>query len=48
MKPVAYSVTDKRGNKYLVYAGSVAYDNAVMFKYTLTPLYEEKPDGNSK
>lgn len=38
--PYAYEVTDNRGRKSLVFAGSVAYNNAVMFKYKLKPLYE--------
>lgn len=45
--PYAYEVTDNRGHKYLVFAGSVAYNNAVMFKYKLKPLYEAN-NGNSK
>ena len=40
MKPYAYEVTDKRGKKYLVFADSVAHNNAVMFGYRLKPLYE--------
>lgn len=40
MKPYAYEVTDKRGKKYLVFADSVAHNNAVMFGYQLKPLYE--------
>lgn len=39
--PYAYEVTPKRGNKYLVYANSTEYDNAVMFGYTVKPLYQE-------
>lgn len=42
MKPYAYEVTDKRGKKYLVFASSVAHDNAVMFGYQLKPLYESE------
>lgn len=38
--PYAYGVTDNRGRKSLVFAGSVAYNSAVMFKYKLKPLYE--------
>lgn len=38
--PYANEVTDNRGRKSLVFAGSVAYNNAVMFKYKLKPLYE--------
>ena len=45
--PYAYEVTDNRGRKSLVFAGSVAYNNAVMFKYILKPLYETN-NGNSK
>ncbi len=41
MTPYAYEVTTNRGHKYLVYAGSTEYDNAVMFGYTLKPLYQE-------
>lgn len=40
MKPYAYEVTTKRCVTYLVHAGSVAHDNAVMFLYQLKPLYE--------
>lgn len=40
MIPYAYEVTTKRGVTYLVRAGSVAHDNAVMFGYRLKPLYE--------
>lgn len=40
LTPYAYEVTDNRGRKSLVFAGSVAYNNAVMFKYKLKPLYE--------
>ena len=40
MKPYAYEVKDNRGRKSLVFAGSTAYKNAVMFKYELKPLYE--------
>lgn len=42
--PYAYEVTDRRGKKYLVFANSVEYDNAVMFAYSMKPLYEEKPN----
>lgn len=41
MTPYAYEVTTNRGHKYLVYANSTEYDNAVMFGYTLKPLYQE-------
>lgn len=40
MIPYAYEVTTNRGITYLVRAGSVAHDNAVMFGYWLKPLYE--------
>lgn len=36
----AYEVTTNRSVTYLVRAGSVAHANAVMFGYTLKPLYE--------
>lgn len=39
-EPVAYIVTDNRGKRYLVFAGSTEYDNAVMFNYEIKPLYE--------
>lgn len=39
-KPAAYIVTDNRGKHYLVFAGSVEHENAVMFKYDIKPLYE--------
>lgn len=38
--PSAYIVTDNRGKRYLVFAGSVEHDNAVMFNYEIKPLYE--------
>ena len=38
--PAAYIVTDSRGKRYLVFAGSTEYDNAVMFNYEIKPLYE--------
>lgn len=41
--PYAYEVTDRRGKKYLVFANSVEHDNAVLFGYSLKPLYE-KPE----
>ena len=47
LTPYAYEVTDNLGRKSLVFAGSVAYNNAVMFKYKLKPLYEAN-NGNSK
>lgn len=37
MTPYVYEVTTNRGDTYLVYAN----DNAVMFGYTLKPLYQE-------
>lgn len=37
MTPYAYEVTTNRGYKYLVYAN----DNAVIFGYTMKPLYQE-------
>lgn len=40
MKPYAYEVTTNRGTTYLVRAGSVAHNNAVMFGYRLKPLCE--------
>lgn len=39
--PYAYEVTTNRGRKYLVYANSTEYDNAVMFGYHVKPLYQE-------
>ena len=39
-EPAAYIVTDNRGNRYLVFAGSTEHDNAVMFNYEIKPLYE--------
>lgn len=39
-EPSAYIVTDNRGNRYLVFAGSTEYDNAVMFNYEMRALYE--------
>lgn len=38
--PAAYIVTDNRGKRYLVFAGSVEHENAVMFNYDIKPLYE--------
>lgn len=38
-EPSAYIVTDNRGKRYLVFAGSVEYENAVMFKYDMEALY---------
>lgn len=40
--PYAYAVTTNRGVTYLVFAGSVAHSNAVMFGYRLKPLYESE------
>lgn len=39
-EPSAYIVTDNRGKRYLVLAGSVEHENARMFGYELKPLYE--------
>lgn len=39
-KPVAYIVTNNRGERYLVFAGSVEHENAQMFGYEIKPLYE--------
>ena len=38
-KPAAYIVTNNRGKRYLVFAGSVEYVNAVIFGYKLEALY---------
>lgn len=38
-KPAAYIVTDNRGKRYLVLAGSVEHENAVMFGYEMEALY---------
>ena len=38
--PYAYEVTTDLGTTYLVRAGSVEHNNAVMFGYRLKPLYE--------
>ena len=38
-EPSAYIVTDNRGRRYLVFAGSVEHQNAVMFGYKMEPLY---------
>ncbi len=38
-EPVAYIVTDNRGKRYLVFAGSVEHDNARMFGYVMEALY---------
>jgi hypothetical protein len=37
-EPSAYIVTDNRGRRYLVFAGSVEHKNAVMFGYEIKPL----------
>ncbi len=39
-EPSAYIVTDNRGRRYLVFAGSVEHENAQMFGYETKPLYE--------
>lgn len=39
-EPSAYIVTDNRGKRYLVFAGSTEHDNAVMFNYEMRALYE--------
>lgn len=39
-KVAAYIVTDNRGKRYLVFAGSVEHENAQMFGYEIKPLYE--------
>jgi cAMP phosphodiesterase len=38
-KVAAYIVTDNRGKRYLVFAGSVEHDNARMFGYGMDALY---------
>lgn len=38
-EPSAYIVTDNRGKRYLVFAGSVEHENATMFKYDMEALY---------
>lgn len=38
-EPSSYIVTDNRGKRYLVFAGSVEHQNAVMFKYDMEALY---------
>lgn len=40
LQPTAYIVTDNRGKRYLVFAGSTEYENAVMFNYEMRALYE--------
>lgn len=39
-EPVAYIVTSNRGKEYLVFAGSVEHENALLFGYQIKPLYE--------
>lgn len=39
-KPAAYIVTNNRGKRYLVFAGSVEHQNAIMFGYKMRALYE--------
>ena len=39
-KPAAYIVTNNRGKRYLAFADSVEHVNAVLFKYSMRPLYE--------
>lgn len=38
-KVVAYIVTNNRGKRYLVFAGSAEHENARMFGYTMEALY---------
>lgn len=38
-EPAAYIVTDNRGKRYLVFAGSVEHENARMFGYGMEALY---------
>lgn len=38
-EPAAYIVTDNRGKRYLVFAGSVEHENARMFGYAMEALY---------
>lgn len=38
-EPVAYIITGNRGHRYLVFAGSVEHQNAVMFGYKMEALY---------
>lgn len=40
LQPVAFIVTSNRGKEYLVFAGSVEHQNAVMFGYKVRALYE--------
>lgn len=39
-EPAAYIVTNNRGKRYLVFAGSVEHQNAAMFGYKMRALYE--------
>lgn len=39
-EPAAYIITNNRGCRYLVFAGSVEHQNATMFGYKIKPLYE--------
>lgn len=39
-EPAAYVITSNRSRRYLAFAGSTEYDNAVMFNYEIKPLYE--------
>lgn len=39
-EPAAYIITSNRGRRYLVFAGSVEYQNAILFNYTMRALYE--------
>lgn len=43
MLPYAYEVTPKRGKPYLVFHNSTEHKNAILFGYSLKPLYE-KPE----
>ena len=38
-EPAAYIITSNRGRRYLVFAGSVEHQNAVMFGYKMEALY---------
>ena len=38
-KPAAYIITSNRGRRYLVFAGSVEHQNAIMFGYKMEALY---------
>lgn len=39
-EPAAYIITSNRGRRYLVFAGSVEHQNAIMFGYKMRALYE--------